>query len=695
MKKIIIKKKTKINSTTAEKQVKAMWVVFALALLCILLTLFIGKSFATLLDNDVEVKENSDLTYYLNVSYDGVDKNGTQSDTTTVSEIKSGTLFVEDKIPDGLEFTGFVTTADGSIGAVKRSDATTCSGKVIDDTNEASTTEGVWNGTHTEYTYHGLHYNATTRTVTFQVKNLKAGCELTVGIKTKTPTVDDPTTPERELRRDFYNFATARERGLTINSNTVHAFMGSEFATLYNVNYEYTGTVPDGAPAAPITSSYSAGTNVGVASNVEVEGYTFSGWTTSDATVSNNSFTMPGNDVTFTGSFTQIPTKKVTYTLTGTTPSGYVLPSEKEYYPETIVNLDSLKAGDVFNGYRFLGWTTTDVTISSDRNFTMPSTNVVLVGEFEEVTYKVTYQFYDGVLPPNAENYLPQERSYKPGETVTTENVLGEPTGYKFLGWYKESEFEMPDHDVTIYGEWKVQTGTFEPTITKTVISNKSYYRVGDAVRFKITVSNTASFPIRNVIVKENNNNSAFESGTGYTVLSDHVANIDTLAANSSIDLYASYTVLATDSGTITNEAEIKGALADNDYQLVDKEYKASDSFKIQSKITVCKEISSSYNENTFQFHVMGTTNQYETWITLEKDECETIFVDPSTYKIKEIVPQEYSIKRVTGAITSDGSNLIVAEGHDYEITYTNEFVKKGFLHSFGRVVNKVVQGGS
>ena len=243
--------------------------------------------------------------------------------------------------------------------------------------------------------------------------------------------------------------------------------------------------------------------------------------------------------------------------------------------------------------------------------------------------------------------------------------------------------------------KWKVQTGTFEPTITKTVISNKSYYRVGDAVRFKITVSNTASFPIRNVIVKENNNNSAFESGTGYTVLSDHVANIDTLAANSSIDLYASYTVLATDSGTITNEAEIKGALADNDYQLVDKEYKASDSFKIQSKITVCKEISSSYNENTFQFHVTGTINQYETWITLEKDECETIFVDPSTYKIKEIVPQEYSIKRVTGTITSDGSNLIVAEGHDYEITYTNEFVKKGFLHSFGRVVNKVVQGGS
>ena len=695
MKKIRIKNKSKSELVLREKQVKTMWVVFALALLCVLLTLFIGKSFATLLNNDVEVKENSDLIYYLNISYDGVDKNGIQSDTTRVSEIKSGTLFIEDKIPEGLEFTGFIATADGTIGAVKRSDGKACPGKVIDDTNETSVTEGKWNDIHTEYTYHGLHYNTTTRTVTFQIKNLKAGCELTVGIKTKTPTVDDPTTPENEIRRDFYNFATARENGLTVKSNTAHAFMGSEFATVYNVKYEYTGTVPEKAPSAPEISSYSVGTKVGVASNVEVEGYTFSGWTTTNATISNNSFIMPEGDVVLKGSFTQIPTKKVTYTLTGMQPDRYVLPSEKEYYPGTIVNLDSLKEGDVFNGYRFLGWTTTDVTVSSDRDFKMPSGNVTLVGQFEEVTYKVTYRFYDGVLPPNAENYLPAEESYKPGVTVTTKNVNGNPAGYKFLGWYKEPEFEMPDHDITIYGEWKTQAGTFEPTITKEVISNKAYYRVGDIVKFKITISNTSSFPIKDVIIKENNTNSFFESGTGYTVLSDHIANIDTLEANSSLNLYARYIVSANDSGTITNEAEIKGALADNDYQLVDKEYKASDSFKIQSKIKICKKISGSYNENTFQFHITGTTNQYETWVTLEKDECETIFVDPSTYKIKEIVPQEYSIKSVTGAITTDGSNLTVSEGNDYEITYTNEFVKKGFLHSFGRVENKVVQGGN
>lgn len=677
------------------KKVKSIWVIFALAVLSILQTIFVGKSFATLLDNDVEVKENSELIYYLNVSYDGVDKNGVKSDSTTVSEIKSGVLKVEDKIPEGLEFIGFVTTDDGSIGAVKRADGTSCPGKVIDDTNEASNDTGTWNVGNTEYTYHGLHYDANTRTVTFEVKNLKAGCELTVGIKTKTPTVDDPTTPEREIRRDFYNFATAREKGLTVKSNTVHAFMGSEFATLYNVNYEYTGTVPDGAPSAPSTSSYAAGTTVGVAKDVSVEGYTFSGWTTSDATIISNSFKMPSGDVTLRGTFTENTKYKVTYALNGTTPDGYILPNEKSYYPESVIDVDSLKEGDVFNGYRFLGWTTSDVTISSDRDFRIPSKNVTLTGEFEEVTYKVMYQFYDTVLPPNANNYLPATREYKPGTTVTTENVMSEPSGYKFLGWYKESSFEMPEHDVTIYGEWKVQTGTFEPTITKTVSSTKSYYRLGDIVEFRITITNPETFAIKNVIVKENTEGSVFRAGTGYTVLSDHVANIDTIPAGGSINLTAIYTVSASDSGTITNTAEIKGALADNNYELKDKDYIATATFKIQSQIKICKTVSGTYNENTFQFHITGNTNYYETWVTLENDECETIFVEPSTYKINEIVPQEYRIKNVAGSITTNNSNLVVAEGSNYEITYTNEFVKKGFLHSFGRVVNKVEQGGS
>lgn len=678
-----------------KKKINVMWIVFGIALICILLTIIIGNSFAALLDNDVEVKENSELTYYLNVSYDGVDKNGNKSSSTTVSSINSGYLYVEDKIPDGLTFKGFVTTADGSIGAVKRGDGTACTGKVIDDTNEESVTEGVWNADHTEYTYHGLHYNETTRTVKFTVKNLQAGCELTVGIKTTTPKIDDPETPEVETRRDFYNFATAREDGLTVNSNTVHAFMGNEFATDYQVSYEYTGTVPANAPSLPTTTKYIAGAKVGVAANVNLEGYTFSGWETTDATISGKSFKMPANNVVLKGSFTENPTNKVKYELTGTTPPGYVLPTEKNYYTGSTVNVDSLKVGDVFNGYRFLGWTTSHVTISPENNFEMPSSDVVLTGEFEEVTYKVIYQFYDTVLPPNATNYLPATKSYKPGATVTLEDVTGTPSGYKFLGWYKENTFEMPEQDVIVYGEWKVQNGTFAPTIAKTVASPKEYYRYGDTVKFKITVTNPASFVIKNVLVKENNENSFFIEGTGYTILSDHVASVTEIPAGGSVDLYATYKVLTTDKNTVENVAELKGALADNNYELAEGTYKATATFKIQSKLKICKQIDGAFVPNTFQFHITSPTSKYETWIALEKDQCETIFVDPGTYKISEILPQEYQIKTVTGAINANNQSLVIEQGRDYEITYTNEFRKKGFLHSFGRIVNQIVQGGA
>lgn len=550
-------------------------------LISLSLIILIGRSFATPLENDVEVEPNTELTYYLNVSYDGIDSEGVISSDATIAEIKSGYLYVEDKIPDGLTFDSFITTSDGSIGAVRRSDGTICPGKVVDDTNETSTSTGTWNATNTEFTYHGLHYDTTTRKVTFTVKNLQAGCVLTVGIKTITPATDDPNTTEVETRRDFYNFATAREKNLTINSNTVHAFMGRENIQLYNVTYSYTGTVPPNAPTLPSSASYAPASTIGVASSVTLEGYTFSGWTTTDVSVTNNSFRMPPKNVNFTGSFTKINTYKVTYKLTGPTPTGYVLPSEKDYYQGEIVTLDSLKTGDVFNGYRFLGWTTSDVSLDSDNNFVMPEKNITITGQFEEITYTLSYKFYDTVVPPNSSNYLPATKKYKPGEKVTLATITTEPSGYKFLGWYKETTFEMPEEDVVVYGEWKVQTGTFAPTITKEIINQKDSYHVGETVKFKITITNTASFTIRDIIVKENLEETKFISGTGYTVSSNHIATIETLPANSSQVLYANYTVPGTAKGNILNSVTLKGALADNNYELANKTYTAGVNFNV------------------------------------------------------------------------------------------------------------------
>ena len=74
----------------------------------------------------------------------------------------------------------------------------------------------------------------------------------------------------------------------------------------------------------------------------------------------------------------------------------------------------------------------------------------------------------------------------------------------------------MPEEDVIIYGEWIVSKGLFEPKITKEIINKSDEYRLGEEVKFKIVVTNTVEFDIKNVIVKENNNLSKFSENDDY-----------------------------------------------------------------------------------------------------------------------------------------------------------------------------------
>lgn len=549
-----------------------------------------NTSIAESLDNDTRIEEQSELAYYLKVKYDGVDKEGVQSNDATMAKINSGRIKVTDKIPDGLTFKSFVTSDNGSIGAVSRADsAISCSGRVIDDTQEESNDTGVWNTDNSEYTYHGLHYDANSRTVSFYVESLKAGCELTVGIITQTPeTVDDPTTTVVESRRDFYNTALATEGIISSPSNTVHAFMGNENAEMYKVTYAYTGTVPGNAPALPPESEYATDSSVGVATIPSLDGYTFTGWTTSDVSISNGSFIMPAGNVVLEGYFTenQAETKyTVTYRIDGDKPEDFVAPKEKSYPAGVEISLDSTEPGTVIDGYRFIGWITEDVELS-DTGFAMPEKNVVIVGKFERVSYKVSYQFQGTILPPDADNLLPATTEHYPGETVTT---AAHPTadGYRFLGWYKKSTFTMPEEDVVIYGEWGLQSGTFSPTITKEIENPKTSYTQGDTVRFKTTVTNTASHAIHNVMIQEQLEDAKFVTGSGYTVVSDYLAEADNMAPGASIVLYSEFTVTENKEKEYTNTVELIGALADDNYFLdTGKDYKASVGFTVKEVLT-------------------------------------------------------------------------------------------------------------
>lgn len=680
-----------------EKKIKFTKGLFALSILCILI-IFVTTSLSEILEDGQEVQPRSELTYYLNVSYDGIDKNGVKSDSSKVSEIRSGDLFIEDKLPEGLEFIGFTTTNNGSFGAVQRSDKKTlCTGKVVDDTNDLSTSTGTWNADKTEYTYHGLHYDALTRTVTFRVRNLQAGCELTVGIITKTPKIDDPNTPEVETRRDFYNFATAREQDLTVKSNTVHAYMGKMLSPLHNVTYVYEGQIPENAPSPPEKTSYIAGATVGVEANMKIDGYEFSGWTSTDVSITNNRFTMPDKDIIFKGGFTKISKNKVIYKITGTIPDDYVIPTTKEYVKGASVDLDILKEGDIINGYRFLGWKTSDVEIDSDNKFIMSESDITITGAFEEVKYKVFYQFYDTTLPPNWSIFLPTTKEYKPGEIVVLEDIV-EPErepNYTFLGWNSDKEFEMPENDVTIYGEWKKKPIPLRPTITTEILNEKTYFRIGDIVNIKVTVKNNSTMSIQNVLVQETLDSIEIVESDNYEIKSEHFINIKKIENTQSVSIYINYLITESNKENIITHEEIKGIelVSGESCELADdRDYTSSATIKLQSKLKLCNLINGVGPNNKFQFYISGVENGYDTWINLEKNSCETTFLNPGIYKIKEIIPQEYNLVKVENGITKNNSNLNILENNNYEITFTNEFKKKGFYHSFGRSTFKILQ---
>jgi len=233
-------------------------------------------------------------------------------------------------------------------------------------------------------------------------------------------------------------------------------FTGTWTKVSYDVSYEYTGTVPSGAPALPSTSSYAWGTeDVAVEATPTLAGYIFNGWTTDDATVTDGTFTMPQSNVVFTGSWTKIP-YNVTYQYTGTVPSNApTLPTGGIY--EWGTEGITVEADLSLEGYTFSGWVTDDVTVAGG-SFTMPQNHVVFTATWAKIPYKVTYQ-YTGTVPSGAPA-LPSDESHDWGTENITVATAPTMEGYTFSGWatgdvtVTSGTFTMPQKDVVFTATW-------------------------------------------------------------------------------------------------------------------------------------------------------------------------------------------------------------------------------------------------
>lgn len=544
-------------------------IAFIIALIAIVILLFFlfNPTFSSFIDNNTSVDVGSTLTYYIDIIYDGKDKNVVMSSDSATAEVFSDYIIVTDTIPKHLKYLGIVHTNNGSIGAVKRDDSgSACLGYVYDGVD-------------------GIFYDEDNNAITFAVRNLQAGCKITVGIKTKVLSIKDVNA----TRMDFYNAAFGCEGDFCAYSNTSHVFTGNMDAVLHTVSYSFSGDVPNNL-SNPSDQSYEASSSVSLVTAPQVFGYEFSGWYSDDVEISdNNTFVMPNKDVVIVGEFTKNDSFSLTYEIEGDKPSSYVVPKQKSYKADELVKINSLKEGDIIDGYKFLGWNLSvfeesescvleesDEATTNDVFCSMLDTDIVIKGKFEKIDYKVSYQFRGDISPGN--NYLPEEKYYTAGDEVELANIE-DVFGYKFLGWYSDDSFIMPDHDVVIFGEWIVYNGTFTPILTQEIVNKKQNYSVGDIVTIKTTISNTNDFDIYALLLKNSLGSINTLETDSYSSFLDYI-NIHSIPANESVEVISTFEILDDDVKEYTNICKLLSASADDGYYLnTENDYSTSIGF--------------------------------------------------------------------------------------------------------------------
>ncbi|MBE6705535.1 MAG: hypothetical protein E7583_09745, partial [Ruminococcaceae bacterium] len=301
-----------------------------------------------------------------------------------------------------------------------------------------------------------------------------------------------PTAPE--LTKTGYT--------LSWDPEVVEASADATYTAVWTVNKHNVIYTLDGTEYNKTEVAYGETVNILPAPEAR-EGYTFSGWSKTE------SFTMPDEDVTITGTYVlnnytitfvdgedtyEVPTKHgETPVAPVLTKTGHTLDWDKEIVAATeattytavwtannytvTYKVDGEAYGDhdtyayganvtmreapAKTGYTFSGW---DKTLT-----TMPSENVEINGTFTANEYTVTYKV-DGEVYGNVETY-----AY--GADVT---MRDEPTkdGYTFSGWDKTLT-TMPAENVVI-------SGTFTKNFATTPIYNTYGYYDALAGTYKV-----------------------------------------------------------------------------------------------------------------------------------------------------------------------------------------------------------------
>lgn len=276
-------------------------------------------------------------------------------------------------------------------------------------------------------------------------------------------TVTDADKAETQNGLYVYNSDKSTEKStITGDGSTVLKlyFDRAEF----DVKYEYSNEV-DGAPSPPEEQDYKWGTTgIQVETAPTLEGYVFSGWTTTDAKVENGSFTMPQQDVTFTGSWTKLYT--VTYNPNGGVGNPHIV-DVKDGEDHTV--LDNTETDFTKTNYHFVGWNAqadgSGKSYLKDEVISGISSNITLYAQWEidKVAYTIEY-YLDG---------NPVESPYAGAPTGDSADIDTE-VDVRTMQGYRTSFGETGSHYVLDEGAENVFEITINADTTQNVL--KVYY---------------------------------------------------------------------------------------------------------------------------------------------------------------------------------------------------------------------------
>ncbi|MBR3869223.1 MAG: Ig-like domain-containing protein [Clostridia bacterium] len=201
---------------------------------------------------------------------------------------------------------------------------------------------------------------------------------------------------------EYKYFAPGAELAKPKEEGGLLTFKEPEIPVKYTVTYGFAGETVPGDVTVPGSAEYNAGTTVKVEKAPSVDGYIFSGWTTTDAVVTDGEFAI-NNNVHFVGSWSKL--YKVNYKYT----DGYEVPEDAPVLPDSV----SYEAGNTVivndipfvDGYVFVGWNTEDVTVT-DEKFSMPEKDVTLYGYFKKPVESVEINGGDIVLNKDGETVI-------------------------------------------------------------------------------------------------------------------------------------------------------------------------------------------------------------------------------------------------------------------------------------------------